>query len=284
MKLSKIGGRLVGRLKRKKKEKKGVNFNFFFKKGYCDGDSGFCVCSSGFTGPQCQYPSCSFNGIWDGGLSRCVCNRGFGGVDCDQCAQSPSPDVSKFICIPTRSPLHVNSGYMLMLLPNAFADDILSGVRKPDAHLSYTGIMPGTVGFDGKRRNCDCTVVNTSGKSNRAISNANLDLYTQLVISCTQSSTLSLQQMQELEQMWYTAVSLEQQNLLNNTWFIVGIIFICLFVVENMIILIYCFVKHYQKEEELVSMEQQQQQNAPYGGEKPRGGPRGKGRKNLRMF
>ena len=255
--------------------------------GYCDSATGFCVCGNSFTGPQCQYPSCSFNGIWDGALSRCVCNRGYGGVNCDQCASSPSPDISKYICIPTRSPLHVASGYMLMLLPNAFADDILSGTRKPDPHLPYPGILPGTLGHDGKPRACDCTRsygATARSIASRAISNANLDLYTQLVVSCTQSSTLSLQQMQELEQMWYSAVSLEQQNLLNNTWFIVGIIFICLFILENMILIIWCFVKYYQREEQEILVAEGE---SPYGG----GGSMKRGRRvppqpkrNQRMF
>jgi hypothetical protein len=172
---------------------------------------------------------------------------------------------------------------MLMLLPNAFADDILSGTRKPDPHLPYPGILPGTLVHYGKPRACDCTRSDGARAiASRAISNSNLDLYTQLVISCTQSSTLSLQQMQELEQMWYSAVSLEQQNLLNNTWFIVGIIFICLFILENMILIIWCFVKYYQREEENLVAEGE----SPYGGGvMKRGGRRAlPPKRNQRMF
>jgi hypothetical protein len=73
-----------------------------------------------------------------------------------------------------------------------------------------------------------------------------LFLYNETIVNCIADSTLSAQQMAELTNMWYQAYSLEQQGLLNNTWYIVGIIFIILFGLLLLGIIVYCAVKSYE--------------------------------------
>jgi hypothetical protein len=142
---------------------------------------------------------------------------------------------------------------MLMTLPAAYAKQIVDGTRRPDASVNYNGIYPNSMGKDNKHYGCDCfpdsdgAAKRSRHQSLRGISQASLSLYTQTVISCVDSSTLTTAQMAELDNMWYTAVQLEQQNLLNNTWYIVGIIFIILFVLLLLGVVLYCFIINYGK-------------------------------------
>jgi hypothetical protein len=144
---------------------------------------------------------------------------------------------------------------MLMTLPAAYAAGIVDGSRKPDATCNYNGIYPNSQGKDGKHYGCDCFPtdgnsrrrVATSAVSVKGIPQASLSLYTQVVVQCVDQSTLTAQQMAELDNMWYTAVQLEQQNRLNDTWYIVGVIFIILFALLLLGIVVYCFVINYGK-------------------------------------
>ena len=194
-----------------------------------------------------QLPSCSWNGHWDVRLGRCVCSRGYGGADCGSCAVASAGNAQ--VCVPTRSPLY--QGYMLMTLPAAYAAGIVDGSRKPDSTCNYNGIYPNSQGKDGKHYGCDCFPSDGNKRrsaapvSVRGIPQASLSLYTQVVVQCVDQSTLTSQQMAELDNMWYTAVQLEQQNRLNDTWYIVGIIFIILFFLLLTGIIVYCFVKNY---------------------------------------
>lgn len=217
--------------------------------GRCDPNTGFCMCPLSFTGAQCERPSCSFQGYYDAKHRRCTCNYGFAGADCNQCAVAPAGHA--YVCVPTRSVLY--DGYMLMVLPSSFAEQIVSGTKKPDATLSYSGIYPNAVGHNGKRYGCNCRLDSAaedanspSARNKRWISNGNLYLYNQTVVTCIADSTLTMQQMAELTSMWYQAYSLEQQGLLNNTWYIVGIIFIILFGLLLLGIIVYCAVKSYE--------------------------------------
>lgn len=212
--------------------------------GHCDEDTGFCRCPLSFTGPQCENPSCSFRGYYDKQKHRCTCNQGFAGVDCEQCAVAPANN--NYVCVPSKSVLY--DGYMLMLLPSSFAADIVSGRKKPDPSISYTGIYPNSVGFDKQKYGCDCRPDNSQKK--RWISNGNLYLYNETIVDCIAASSLSGQQMAELTNMWYSAYSLEQQGLLNNTWYIVGIVFIVLFVLQTAAIVLYCVFTHTGKARE----------------------------------
>jgi hypothetical protein len=178
-----------------------------------------------------------------------VCSRGFGGADCGSCAVASAGNAQ--VCVPTRSSLY--EGYMLMTLPAAYAAQIVDGTRKPDATCNYNGIYPNSQGKDSKHYGCDCFPVAGNGRrsassvSSRGIPQASLSLYTQVVVQCVDESTLTAQQMAELENMWYTAVQLEQQNRLNDTWYIVGVVFIILFVALLLGIVVYCFVVNYGK-------------------------------------
>jgi hypothetical protein len=133
-----------------------------------------------------------------------------------------------------------------MNLPTTYAQKLVSGAVKADASLSYNALIPGSgaIGVDGKALDCACQ---PDGKRKR-ISPANLDLYNQTVVDCIESSTLTNQQMQELESLWATCVSLEQQGLLTNAWYIVAIIFIILFGLLVIALLIYCVFVNYTQE------------------------------------
>jgi hypothetical protein len=134
---------------------------------------------------------------------------------------------------------------MLLLLPSDFAAKIISGEKKPDPSLNYNGIYPNSLGKDGKKYGCDCRITSDQNNRKRWISNGNLQLYNQTVVECIAESSLSAQQMVELTNMWYTSYTLEQEGRLNDTWYIVGIVFIVAFILETLIIIIYCFVKNY---------------------------------------
>jgi hypothetical protein len=143
---------------------------------------------------------------------------------------------------------------MLMTLPAAYAAGIVDGSRKPDATCNYNGIYPNSQGKDGKLYGCDCfpdagnkRVASVALVSSKGIPQASLSLYTQVVVQCVDQSTLTAQQMAELDNMWYTAVQLEQQNRLSDTWYIVGVIFIILFILLLLGIVVYCFVINYGK-------------------------------------
>lgn len=212
--------------------------------GHCDATTGFCQCPPGFTGVQCERPSCSYQGYYDTKHRRCVCNYGYAGTDCGQCAVAPAGHTH--VCVPTRSVLY--EGYMLMVLPTAFAEQIVGGTKKPDATIAYSGIYPNSPGYNGKHYGCNCRVddVSSSSRNKRWISNGNLYLYNQTIVTCIADSTLSALQMAELTNMWYQAYSLEQQGLLNNTWYIIGIVFIVAFGLLVLGITIYCVVKSYE--------------------------------------
>jgi hypothetical protein len=143
---------------------------------------------------------------------------------------------------------------MLMTLPAAYAAGIVDGSRKPDATCNYNGIYPNSQGKDGKHYGCDCFPdagnkrdASVALVSSKGIPQASLSLYTQVVVQCVDQSTLTAQQMAELDNMWYTAVQLEQQNRLSDTWYIVGVIFIILFILLLLGIVVYCFVINYGK-------------------------------------
>lgn len=203
--------------------------------GTCD--RGQCVCPDTHTGDRCQYPSCSFNGRWD--TNHCACKMGFGGDQCEHCA-IPTPHKA-YVCVPTKSTAF--DGYMLMQLPTAFAEKIVSGTVKPDSSIPYTGIRPGTIGHNGKKYGCDCR----TERNAKRISNAEISLYNLIVTQCIEESTLNAQQMEELQNFWYTCLSLQEQGLLTNAWYIVAIVFIVFFVLSLMAIVIYCIVVNYNK-------------------------------------
>lgn len=217
--------------------------------GYCDGATGYCVCPQGWTGPRCNIPTCSSNGLWSSSKNACACHRGWAGADCSVCAPSgttSSTGVSyTWVCVPSKA-----TKYMLMNLPTTYAQKLVSGAVKADASLSYNALIPGSgaVGVDEKALDCACQPLDTEGGKRKRISPANLDLYNQTVVDCIETSTLTNQQMQELESLWATCVSLEQQGLLTNAWYIVAIIFIILFGLLVIALLIYCVFVSYTQE------------------------------------
>jgi Flp pilus assembly protein TadB len=150
---------------------------------------------------------------------------------------------------------------MLMHLPTTYAQKLVAGTVKADASLNYNALIPGSgaLGVDGVALDCACQPVDAAKKKkNKRISPANLDLYNQTVVDCIESSTLTNQQMQELESLWATCVSLEQQGLLTNAWYIVAIIFIILFGLLVVALLIYCIFINYTQEEQQQRQQQQQ--------------------------
>lgn len=208
--------------------------------GHCNPDTGFCSCPKTHTGPQCENPSCSFHGYYDIKKKHCVCNAGFAGIDCEQCAVAPmSSQVN--VCVP--SPQNV---YILMTLPISFAAQLVSGEKKPSPTVTYNAIYPNSIGKDGKHYGCDCRAESAENRK-RWISNGNLFLYNETIVTCVAESTLTTQQMSELINMWYTAYTLEQQGRLNDTWYILGIVFMVLFAVTIFILIIYCIVQYYNR-------------------------------------
>ena len=141
----------------------------------------------------------------------------------------------------------------------------MSGQVKADASLNYNAVIPGSgaPGVDGKALDCACQPLDSRKKR---ISPANLDLYNQTVVDCIEASSLTNQQMQELESLWATCVSLEQQGLLTDAWYIVAIVFIILFALLLVALLIYCVYTSYTREMIAVKPQkrrQQQQRSRP---------------------
>jgi hypothetical protein len=216
--------------------------------GYCDGATGYCSCPQGWTGPRCNVPTCSHNGLFDNVRQVCNCHRGWGGPDCSQCSPSGTTNANgvsyTWVCVPSKA-----TRYMLMNLPTTYAQKLIAGTVKADASLSYNALVPGgtVASVDGKMLDCACQPIDNRKKR---ITPADLDLYNQTITACIASSTLTMQQMQELENLWATCVSMEQQGTLNNTWYILGIVFIVLFGVLLIGIVIYCVFINYTKEQE----------------------------------
>ena len=209
--------------------------------GYCNPETGSCVCPETHTGPHCLISSCSHNGRWDERTARCQCRTGYAGDTCNQCA---TPSAGKtYVCVPSKS--NAFDGYMMMQLPTSFADKIISGAVRPDSSIAYTGIRPGDVGFNGRRYGCDC--IAEDKRRQQRISNAALSLYNLIITECIEDSTLNAQQMDELQNFWYECVSLQEQGLLTNAWYIVAIVFIVLFVLMITGIVIYCIVVSYAR-------------------------------------
>lgn len=212
--------------------------------GYCNPETGSCVCPDTHTGPHCLISSCSHNGRYNEHTGRCQCRTGYAGTSCEQCA-SPSTGKS-YVCVPSKSAAF--DGYMLMQLPTSFADKIISGSIRPDSSISYIGIRPGGVGYNGKQYGCDC--IPEDKKRQQRISNAELSLYNLIITECIEDSSLNAQQMEELQSFWYECVSLQEQGLLTNAWYIVAIVFIILFVLCITGFVIYCIVISYNKKRE----------------------------------
>ncbi len=214
--------------------------------GYCDVTTGYCTCPQGWTGPRCNVPTCSYNGFYSAAKQTCVCQRGWAGSDCSTCAASGVTNAQgvshTWTCVPNKS-----SRYLLMNLPTTYAQQLISGAIKADASLSYHALIPGssTKSVDGKLLDCACNPIESHKKR---ITPANLDLYNQTVVDCIEASTLTANQMQELESLWATCVSLEQQGLLTNAWYIVAIIFIILFGISIIAWAVYCVFINYTRE------------------------------------
>lgn len=217
--------------------------------GYCDGATGYCVCPQGWTGPRCNVPTCSNNGLFSSSANACVCHRGWAGADCSVCSPSGTTNANgvsyTWTCVPSKA-----SRYILMNLPTSYAQKLVSGAVKADASLTYNAIIPGSgsLGVDGKALDCACQPIDEKKRREKRISPGNLDLYNQTIVDCITSSTLTNQQMQELESLWASCVSLEQQGLLSQTWYILAIVFIILFGLLVICLVIYCVFVNYTTE------------------------------------
>lgn len=126
-----------------------------------------------------------------------------------------------------------------MHLPTTYAQQLLSGAVKADASLTYPAVIPGTNSVD-----CAC-----QSENRKRITPADLDLYNNTVTQCIESSSLTTSQMQELESLWATCISMEQQGTLSNTWYILAIVFIILFGLLGIGVVLYCIISNYTKEQ-----------------------------------
>jgi hypothetical protein len=134
---------------------------------------------------------------------------------------------------------------MLMRLPTTFAEKIISGEVKPESSIPYTGIHPGSTGHDGRHYGCDCLP-----EREKRISNAALSLYTLIITECIEESSLNAQQMAELQNFWYQCVSLQEQGLLTDTYFILFIVFLVLFILVLAGLVVYCIIINYNKKKQ----------------------------------
>ncbi len=50
--------------------------------GFCDEDTGNCICDNGYSGTDCSVDICGENGVWNATTQSCDCDSGFEGSDC----------------------------------------------------------------------------------------------------------------------------------------------------------------------------------------------------------
>ena len=120
--------------------------------GRCDGVTGACACSPGFTGPYCDLSDCSGHGVQRSFDKECQCRMGWVGTNCETCA-TPFRGY-KFICVATSA--HTGRPYMLAYVTDRQYDEIMSGRVRLDVEAKHHSIPPSHQGFDGRDYDCEC--------------------------------------------------------------------------------------------------------------------------------
>lgn len=232
--------------------------------GSCDAKTGQCLCNEAFMGTHCEIPYCGEHGMYDPFAGECTCHRGWGGQWCDRCAL-PTRTGYIWTCVPGKT-----SDYILMQLSGDVANQVVQGQINPLAQ-SYAGIFPvsgdpgGVKGHDGRYYDCACrpvdhvkasrqlryaiaqrdpnTVVHGTGKR---YGWSDLGAFDIVVTDCIADGNLTMQEMDDLNCLWDTCVRQARHGRLNDSWYIVGIIFIVLFIVALVILVMTCFLWSYQ--------------------------------------
>lgn len=219
--------------------------------GSCNEMTGACDCHEGFVGDHCEIPDCGIHGAFDPFSGQCTCRRGWDGYRCDQCALPNSPDM-ELVCVPV-----VHGDYLLLEVEANVAHDLLTGLENPMSQ-PYNAIRPGpgkgTLGHDGRYYGCDCLPLDYVKQARnahrdllkRGISAADLGAFDQVISDCITMSNLTSQQMTELNELWNRCLTQERRGRLNDTWYILGIIFICLTIILIIVVVVTCFLWSYQ--------------------------------------
>lgn len=224
--------------------------------GTCESLTGACRCTEGFLGDHCEVPDCGVHGSFDPFRGVCVCRRGWDGYQCSQCALPTRAD-REYVCVPAH-----NADYLLLEVGADVASDLLAGHTVGAIEQSYPTILPtsgkGTRGHDNRYYGCDCRPVDEMRNAREAhrammmlardprISAADLGAFDTVISDCIADSNLTAQQMQELNELWDRCLEQERRGRLNDTWYILGIIFIILTIALLIGIVITCFLWSYQ--------------------------------------
>lgn len=56
--------------------------------GFCDEDTGNCICDNGYSGTDCSVDICGENGVWNATTQVCDCAAGYEGSDCTTLSNS----------------------------------------------------------------------------------------------------------------------------------------------------------------------------------------------------
>lgn len=218
--------------------------------GTCNELTGRCECKKGFVGDHCEILDCGERGVYDPFTGHCECRRGWDGYRCDQCALPRTGDLES-VCVPAK-----HSDYVLLEVEADIAHDLLSGKENP-MQQTYSAFRPkagtGVVGHDGRRYGCDCMpldYVQSARQAHRDLfkrtSAADLGAFDQVISDCITNSNLTMMQMQDLNDLWNRCLQQERRGRLSDTWYIVGVVFICAFIVVLVALVISCFLWSYQ--------------------------------------
>jgi hypothetical protein len=212
--------------------------------GACDASTGTCKCPAEYTGPNCQTPACSHHGFFSPLSEQCVCRTGWGGYSCQVCAVPPRHG-HQYICVPTVRESQNNAvAYLLMAVSASDATDFLAGVKRADAQLPYHAIVPGSIGFDGQRYNCECMSEQDADWALRRtrLSPGELDTFNATIVECISAANATEQQTTDMIELWTTCVSFQQQGLLTNGWWIACIILGIVALAELIALIMSCVV------------------------------------------
>lgn len=215
--------------------------------GQCDAGRGICMCAEGFLGKNCEVVDCGLHGSYDPFTGTCSCARGWDGYRCDQCA-TPLQTSLDYICVPGK-----RSDYVLLQVNRNIAQRMLINAINP-LNRPYPAIKPNSQGHDKRHYGCDCRPHDELQRARdmhhsliaaRSTSVAELGEFDEVISDCITNSNLTAQQMQDLNDLWNTCMTQELRGRLGDTWYIVGVIFIVLFIVVLFAWIITCFMWSY---------------------------------------
>ena len=150
------------------------------------------------------------------------------------------------VCVPG-----LRTDYVLLEVAPDVALDLLANRLNPLGQ-SYGAIRPtpgrGVRGHDGRHYDCACHPVGLADETRRrlrlarGISVADLGAFDEVIVECITASNLTAAQMADLNDLWDRCVTQERRGRLNDTWYYVGIVFICISIFLGIVLLVSCLL------------------------------------------